>query len=1057
MDINQRHRSPPHLRWCVALLALVSWVVAVPVVGMPASSSAARDESGLPFIRNYAPAEYGGATQNWAVVQDPRGVIYVGNVDDGLFTYDGSRWRRIPIPNRSAVRSLGVDAAGRVWVGVVGDLGYVAADAQGNPRFVSMLGRIPVADRQFTDVWRTLPTADGVYFSTRARIFRIAGTKVAVWKPRTAFHSTFRVRGAIYVREVDRGLARLVEGGTTRLIPGGERFAQEKVYVLLPWQAPGMGPDAMLVGTRTQGWLLFDGHAYRRWSEAADRTTAGSLLYDAVWLHNGLIAVVAPPLGVLLFDRTGRLIRRIDRASGLANNEVNALFEDRQHGLWVTSDLGVSRIALDTPIGQFDERTGLRGAVLALARHVGRLYAGGTEGLYRLDDQTDGGARFHAILARADEIWALEDTPHGLLVGGMHGVLAIDDGAPVLIWPADQTVFSLMRSRRDPARVFVGLQNGLASIRWDGRRWRDEGRIEGVGDEVRSMQGLPDGTLWLGSWNGHVLRVDFPPEWSGGASAPARVARFGAAEGLSAGQTLVIAIDQDVRFATPAGIFRFAAGRFVPDTRFAQLFTDGRRRVGPSVQDGRGRLWMYTAEGPGGLKETGVASADGQGRWHWSATALRPVAGNTMSALYSDPDGVVWLAGEQQELYRYDPADPPAHDAGFATLLRGVGTRDGMFEPGARIGQPAQLPYAQNALRFEFAAPSYLASDANRFQVRLDGLDGGWSDWTGEAYRDYTNLPAGDYRFRVRARDVYGTVGREASYVFRVLPPWYRTWWAWLLWDLLAVVLLALAVRWRLAALRRRNRELAALVERRTRELQSANDALAEQSITDPLTGLKNRRYLHDHIEQDVAMARRHYQDHHQGRASAQHMALLFLMVDIDHFKEVNDTYGHAAGDRVLQQLRDILLAVTRDSDTPIRWGGEEFLIVARFAPQEAGPQFAERIRVAVAAHRFDLGDGRTIHRTCSIGFASYPFFGSEPDRLNWEQVVNIADECLYAAKRHGRNAWVGVAPMHAPVSGDLIEALQASLAGQSSENAPPVLASWAYPEALEACADAIL
>lgn len=1052
-----RRRAGQRWRCLVASLLLLPaalGLAAEPPAAAPLPATGA-DETGVPFIRNFAPAEYGGSTQNWSVTEDHHGVIYIGNVDGGVFTFDGTRWRHIPIPNHVAVRSLATDAAGRIWVGLVGDLGYLTPDAQGRLHFVSLLDRIPPADREFTDVWKTLAAPDGVYFSTRAHTFRVAHDKVTVWTPRSAFHSAFLVRGRIYQRDVDRGLVRLTEHGS-QLLPGGERFVGEKIYALLPWDGPGMGPDALLIGTRTQGWMVFDGHDYRPWSAEANAAIDGAMLYNAVWLRDGLIAAIAPPAGVLLFDRAGHLVRRIDQASGLANNEVNALQEDDQQGLWVTSDLGVSRIALDVPITQFDARRGLRGAVVAMAQHDGHLYAGTTAGLYRLDAAPGGGARFQPALQAAYEIWSFEQTSHGLLAGGMRGVLALDGDKPALAWATDQTAFSLMRSRRDPERVFVGLQNGLASIRWDGQRWRGEGRIEGIGDEVRTMQELADGSLWLGTWNGYVLHVRFPAGWSGAANSPGakvQVRRYGPADGLPAGQSMAVSIDGQVRFATYGGIYQYDAGsdRFEPDPRFAHLFPDGPRQISVLEQDARGRLWMYTINDALGLKESGVATPDAQGRWHWSTTALRPLAGISMTTFRAGSDGTVWLAAEQQVIYRYAATATDTNATAFSTLLRKVSTRDGVLRAGvARDGNAPRIPYASNALRFEFAAPRFLDSEANRFQVRLEGLDGGWSTWSDEAYRDYTNLHEGDYRFRVRARDVYGTIGAEADFAFTVLPPWYRTWWAWLLWSATAMLTVALAIRWRLAAMRRRNRELAALVERRTAELKTANSALAEQTITDPLTGLRNRRYLHDHMQQDVAAARRQHQDRHGRAATPAHAGdLLFLMVDIDHFKEVNDTWGHAAGDRVLVQLCEILRGTVRETDTPVRWGGEEFLIVARFAQPDAGPQFAERIRTAVAGHAFDLGEGRILRRSCSIGFASYPFYGEAPDQLNWEQVVSIADECLYAAKRNGRNAWVGVAPMDDAPASETIEALHESLERLPEPGPLRLLTSWTpAPEA---------
>jgi len=136
---------------------------------------------------------------------------------------------------------------------------------------------------------------------------------------------------------------------------------------------------------------------------------------------------------------------------------------------------------------------------------------------------------------------------------------------------------------------------------------------------------------------------------------------------------------------------------------------------------------------------------------------------------------------------------------------------------------------------------------------------------------------------------------------------------------------------------------------------------------------------------------------------------ILFLMVDVVFFNMVNDEHGHQAGDLVLQQVAELIRRATRNSDTVVRWGGEEFLVVARNTCRKEANILAERIRSFVAEHEFDLGNGSTMRRTCSVGFAFYPLAIDRADHLSWEAVINLADCCLYAAKRSGRNAWVGL------------------------------------------------
>jgi diguanylate cyclase (GGDEF)-like protein len=135
---------------------------------------------------------------------------------------------------------------------------------------------------------------------------------------------------------------------------------------------------------------------------------------------------------------------------------------------------------------------------------------------------------------------------------------------------------------------------------------------------------------------------------------------------------------------------------------------------------------------------------------------------------------------------------------------------------------------------------------------------------------------------------------------------------------------------------------------------------------------------------------------------------LVFIMVDLDNFKEINDTFGHPEGDKVLVQMRDVLLDACRDSDIVIRWGGDEFLIVGRDTDPDRAEALADRIRRNIEDRVFLLTEGQVLRTTASIGFACFPFIRSQPDRVPWEQVLTMADDALYLAKHTSRNAWVG-------------------------------------------------
>jgi diguanylate cyclase (GGDEF)-like protein len=256
----------------------------------------------------------------------------------------------------------------------------------------------------------------------------------------------------------------------------------------------------------------------------------------------------------------------------------------------------------------------------------------------------------------------------------------------------------------------------------------------------------------------------------------------------------------------------------------------------------------------------------------------------------------------------------------------------------------------------------------------------------------------------------------ELAIKVRILPAWWET-----RWFRLAVLALLAAMVYALVCLRTRHLRLQQLVlertvsertadlEKLTLALQQESAALQESSLTDPLTGLRNRRFVSQHIEADAALAVREYESHWQYGASLREDAdLIFFLFDIDHFKQVNDENGHASGDAVITQMATRLRHVFRDTDYLVRWGGEEFLAVARATPRTQAAELAERARAAVADQPFVLDNGSLLSKTCSIGFCCFPLATQHADALGWGAVVNIADAALYAVKSAGRNGWLG-------------------------------------------------
>lgn len=189
-------------------------------------------------------------------------------------------------------------------------------------------------------------------------------------------------------------------------------------------------------------------------------------------------------------------------------------------------------------------------------------------------------------------------------------------------------------------------------------------------------------------------------------------------------------------------------------------------------------------------------------------------------------------------------------------------------------------------------------------------------------------------------------------------------------------------------------------------DLKQKNQMLEQASMTDPLTGIRNRRYFSETIESDIAQVLRAHATRQEAKRD-----LVFYLIDLDNFKEVNDAYGHDAGDRVLVETARRIGTVVRDSDVLLRWGGEEFLIISRFSDRREADTVAFRVMQAVRSDPFTIDGSVKIRRTCSIGWAAFPWIEEEPGTMGYAEVLNMADRALGQAKRAGKDQAIGMTP----------------------------------------------
>ena len=774
-------------------------------------------EAGGLLIRDYPPDSYKGGAQNWALLQDQRGVIYVGSTN-GLLEYDGVTWRKILTPTRSTIRSLAQDSGGRIYAGAVGDLGYLEADAKGETQFVSMLDKVPADVRVFEDVWRTFATPDGVYFQTQIALMRWSNGTMKVWKPTgRIFNRAQLANNTVYIGQTAGALS-MVKGDELVPVPGADRIGDEVYPIVLPFDA-----NHLLIGTRAGGLFLYDGAALQPFHTDVDEYLKGHNLYRGFVLPNGSLAFTTTSAGMVILDRQGHQLELIDQAAGLAAPSVYYVLPDREGGLWLALGVGLARVEAQSPFSLFGPVQGLKAAGSDVLRFNGTIYVAHGQGVQYLKPVPGAPPQFVTVTGVANQCWAFmlfKDPDAGqapqLLLSASDGLYRIiGDHAQPIVESLNRSFGSFVtyQSRIDPHRVWVGLADGLASVRWTNGHWVNEGRVPGINDQLRSLYQAKDGTLWAGTQSSGLLIVRSGDAMGAVRPAAPTIARYGAAEGLATGSAAVIVVaDKPYVSVTGKIAVMDGAGRFVADKTFEVVernpdsdlvfFTEG--------PDGR----IYVTSG----REAAVVARQADGTYAVDKQLFSRFSQDRNGAFYPEKDGVLWF-GTGGHLARFDTnkfnrATPP-----FAAFLRRVtiNQSEGVTPLLASGATAPSLPATSRSVRLEFAAPSYLNERATQYQSRLDGLDADWSSWSDESRRDYTNLSAGEYRFHVRAKNELSQISDEGTYAFVILPPWYRTWWAYLLYLLLAGMAVVAADRLQRRRVIGKERERAEFAEARLR------------------------------------------------------------------------------------------------------------------------------------------------------------------------------------------------------------------------------------------------
>jgi diguanylate cyclase (GGDEF)-like protein len=943
-------------------------------------------------VQRFEDQEGMGAVTTTALGQDAQGFLWIGT-QTGLYRYDGTRAKKMPE--------------------VEGIIGHYVVDLliapDGTPWFAGTRGIAFYKDGQFQKLEippSSMPLLNGVQVfavDSKGVVYALMYKRgLLILDPKNP-GKTETIAQGLGTWEMPEGIVRAVDDSIW--FSAGRRLVHLNAESRKIVVEPGIRlPNERVVALQFDGigmlWLRTATRLARVDTREHKLTFAAEVVGEANE-EEGKPSVDAegkllvPSSSGLYWQQDGRW-RLVNVKHGLASNLIQCAMEDREGTLWVGgSGTGLDRL---TGVREWSAWTTAEGLPdnstwATLRDRQGRLWVSTAHGIGIWDGQKRSWENVPALreragrqirqmqLARDGSIWALTIT-----------------GAIVQIDPDSYATTTIANFR---GRNFVSIEAAPDGSIWATTRARlvrfvargpatkpVEVPLPAMdGAEVEYLTFSPNGVLWA-TGPGTLFRYD-GKDW--------KVLKV--KDGLN-GQTMtsLAALNDDevwVAYNDVVGVTRVTLWKN-GISRFE--FHDWDRTV--VGRDSKNRVWFNGTDGililwPDGHQQR-LNHANGL---IWDD--LSPWTGTREEA-----DGS-YLIATSRGLARYKPVGELRTEAPPKVVLTTVVL--GGTERSAN--QKSFVDSTDGSLMVQFS-PVVLDTPEQVFcRYQLDGLEKRPTETVQREVR-YGGLPPGSYQFWVQCKQADSpNYSAKSSFYFRVLPNVWQSSWA------RGLVVVALMggiwgfVSLRTRTLNRRKSELEKAVAQRSAELLQKNKELEQISLTDPLTGTRNRRYFYETIPTDQAQTLRSHQklgDVQKGNCARE---LIFVLVDIDRFKRVNDEMGHAAGDRLLQEVAKRIGSVMRRSDDLVRWGGEEFMLVCRTTDRENAALLCARVLEAVRDLPFDVGNGVQLHKTCSIGWAPYPWVPGDTQMLSIDNVIELADKALYLAKREGRNRSYGLVP----------------------------------------------
>lgn len=810
-----------------------------------ANARAQLQSFGSPFVQNFNKSQYHSGNKNWAVTKDNRGIMYFGN-SEGLLVFDGNYWQLYPTKNHLIIRSVACDNKNRVYTGAYGEFGYWSYNTSGKYIYTSLINLVNPKEKLENEIWKIYIDGNRVLFQAFSGIYIYEGGKITRIRSHNPYLFLLRAGNRFFIQIQHQGLYEL-KGRELVQLKGSEFLGESNVLSVLPYQQ-----GHFLIGTSNKGIYVYDGDKMLPWNNKANELLKSGLLNNGSLINGKYYAYGTILNGIVILNEQGEIIQRINKASGLQNNTVLSLYADNEQNLWAGLDNGIDRIELNSPLSFYFDKIGNFGTIYASTVFKGYIYLGTNQGIFysKWSGQSNASfssLNFQLIKNSQGQVWDFYIIDDQLICGHNDATYRIEKDLLVKIGDV-KGGWTIKQLPYNPSFLVQGTYNGLAIYKKDNQgKWIFDHRITGFSKPSRYVEQDSKGQIWVSQAYKGVFKLVLDK----GLNKVLSVKSYDERSGLPSDYHInIFSINNKILFSSNSGFYIYDefSDRFSP-------YTDLNNKLGNFATSNRiikaahNNYWFINhgemalcSINPGSVKIDSGKFA---------------MLKEHMVQLYENVSQIgnnIYLISIDDGFAIFDANNNYAFNAPSSSILirklEDITDRLSVISDDALRNKHLELHYAHNNIRIAYTLPYYRQAQIE-YQYYLEGYSKQWSDWTRETKKDFTNLNAGRYIFKIRAKINDEQMPGLSAFSFVVLNPWYTTIWAYLVYlILIGALFLALERFYRLKLTRQHK-----AVEKRLQF--EAQEALRKEAIANEqkIIMIKNEQLQIDLVNKNRQLA----------------------------------------------------------------------------------------------------------------------------------------------------------------------------------------------------------